>query len=173
MDRRLFLTRSIDTARLAALAAAGLLVPMRVQADWPAAGFNAKKLQPAMQGLLGSEDIQPSDQIELLTKEIAENGSSVPVAVNSKLANTEAIYLFAEKNPAPALAEFMFTNKVDAHVSCRIKLGESGNLIVVVRAGGKLYSKQGFVKVTAGGCASNTDYTGQQPLLAGDHHGQA
>ena len=33
MDRRLFLTRSIDAARLAELAAAGLLVPMQALAD--------------------------------------------------------------------------------------------------------------------------------------------
>ena len=126
-----------------------------------------------MQGLLGSDNIQPSDPIELLARDIAENGSSVPVALNSKLADTEAIYLFAEKNPAPALAEFLFTSKVDAHVSCRIKLGESGNLIMVDRAGSKLYSKRRFIKVTAGGCASNTGSGGQPQRRIGDRHGQA
>lgn len=173
MERRIFLTRSVAAATLATAAAAGLLVPLRVQARWPAAGFNARKLQPAMQGLLGSEDIQPTDQIEILTKDIAENGSSVPVTLNSKLDNTEAIYLFAEKNPAPALAEFMFTDKVDPQVSCRIKLGQTGNLIAVARAGGKLYQSKRFIKVAAGGCAINSGDILRHPLASGGQHGQA
>ena len=106
----------------------------------------------AMSGLLGSGEITPSDQIEIDTNEIAENGSVVPIEVRSAIPDTQAISLFASKNPFPALAEFTLTPDVDPVISCRIKLAETGEVIVVVAAGGKLYSAKRPVKVTAGGC---------------------
>jgi len=153
MDRRLFLKTSLAASQVAALATAGLLTPTRVLADWSSAGFSAEKLDVAMQELLGTTSTEPSDQIEILTKDFAENGATVPVTLKSNIPDTEVIYLFAEKNPAPALAEYMLTPLVDAEVACRVKLGASGDLVAVAKAGGKLYSNRKFVKVVAGGCA--------------------
>jgi sulfur-oxidizing protein SoxY len=37
-------------------------------------------------------------------------------------------------------------------ISTRIKMGQTGNVIAVVKANGKLYSARKEVKVTIGGC---------------------
>jgi len=152
MKRRLFLKASLATGEIALLAGAGLLTPLQALASWPTDAFHADSLSAAMSGLLGSGEITPSDQIEIDTNEIAENGSVVPIEVRSAIPDTQAISLFASKNPFPALAEFTLTPDVDPVISCRIKLAETGEVIVVVAAGGKLYSAKRPVKVTAGGC---------------------
>ena len=38
------------------------------------------------------------------------------------------------------------------YVSTRIKMGKTGDVVAVIKAGGKLYSAKKPVKVTVGGC---------------------
>lgn len=152
MKRRLFLKASATTAEITLLAGAGLLSPLAAVANWPKDTFHAETLSAAMSGLLGDAEIVPSDQIKIDTKDIAENGAVVPIDVSSALPDTQTICLFASKNRAPALAEFLLTPEVDPTISCRVKLAETGEVIAVVSAGGRLYSARRSVKVTAGGC---------------------
>jgi sulfur-oxidizing protein SoxY len=107
-----------------------------------------------MQGLLGSAKPISSDLIDISTPELAENGANVPVEIKTAIPNSEVIYLFAEKNPFPAVAEFMLSPEVESFVSCRVKLAETGYLVVVVRADGRLFSARKPVTVVTGGCAT-------------------
>jgi sulfur-oxidizing protein SoxY len=152
MDRRIFLKASLATAQIGILAAAGMLTPRTLLAEWPAGAFHAETLESAMSGLLGTLDTEESDLIDIKVPEPAENGAVVPVDVRSDIPSTKTIYLFGAKNPAPTLAAFELTPEIEPTISCRVKLGATGDLVAVVRAGGRLYSARKPVEVVAGGC---------------------
>jgi len=76
----------------------------------------------------------------------------VPVGATSKLANTTAIYLLVEKNPTPLAAGFSIPAGTEPEVQTRLKMGQSTNVVAVVKADGKLYSATKETKVTLGGC---------------------
>jgi sulfur-oxidizing protein SoxY len=154
VDRRLFLRASLATTQIGMLAAAGLLLPRKVLAAWPSNAFNAETLDEAMSELLGATGAEESDKIDIRAPEPAENGAVVPVDVRSHIPDTEAIYLFGAKNPAPALAEFELSPEIESSISCRVKLAGTGDLIAVVRAGGRLYRAHRSVDVVAGGCGA-------------------
>lgn len=114
------------------------------------AGFEAKNLQDALAALGGAA--VDSKDITITTPDIAENGAVVPVGVSTSLPNTSEIYIFVEKNPSPLAAVFMIPAETEPMVQTRIKMGQSSNVIVVVKADGKLYSASKETKVTLGGC---------------------
>jgi sulfur-oxidizing protein SoxY len=152
MDRRIFIKASLATAQIGALAAAGLLAPRALLGEWPSDAFHAETLDDAVSGLIGNMQSEESDKISIKTPDPAENGAVVPIDVRSDIPDTEAIYLFGAKNPFPALASFELTPEIDPGISCRVKLGASGDLVAVVRAGGQFFSARVPVEVVAGGC---------------------
>jgi sulfur-oxidizing protein SoxY len=136
---------------LALAMAAGVLRPvMALAAEWNKAAFDAKALPEALKAL-GIAAAADSDKIDLKAPEIAENGAIVPIEVGSALPNTQSIYIFAEKNPQPLVAQFDLTG-IEPFISTRIKMGESAKVRVIVKADGKFYSASREVKVTIGGC---------------------
>jgi sulfur-oxidizing protein SoxY len=131
--------------------ALGALRPIRaLAAEWNKAAFDARALPDALKalGIAGAVD---SDKIDLKAPEIAENGAIVPVEITSAIPGTEALYLFAEKNPQPLVAQFDLSG-AEPFISTRIKMGESARVRAIVKAGGKFYSASREVKVTIGGC---------------------
>ncbi|MGZ8198308.1 MAG: thiosulfate oxidation carrier protein SoxY, partial [Burkholderiales bacterium] len=84
--------------------------------------------------------------------DIAENGAVVPVAITSKIPNTQSISILAEKNPFPLAATFDLANGADPYASVRLKLGQTSNVRAIVKADGKFYTAVKEVKVTVGGC---------------------
>jgi sulfur-oxidizing protein SoxY len=148
MQRRNFLQGVMNGGVAATLAT---LFPQAVLADWPKAAFESKDVNGALQALLGATDSQ-SEQVDVTAPDIAENGAVVPIKVSTKLDKVESITLIAEKNPSPLVASFNYSGDCAGFVSTRIKMGETQNVIVVVKSGGKLYSAQKSVKVTVGGC---------------------
>jgi sulfur-oxidizing protein SoxY len=133
-------------------AAIALLAPVRaVAAQWNKAAFDAKVLSDGLTQI-GAATVIESEQIDFKAPEIAENGAIVPIEVTSRLAQTQAIYVFADKNQYPLAGSFEFSNGAEPFVATRIKMSESARLTVVVRADGKFYSKAREVKVTIGGC---------------------
>jgi len=105
----------------------------------------------AMKSLSASNLIQSKD-IAITAPDIAENGAVVPIAVTSKIPNTQSISIVAEKNPFPLAATFDLSGGSEGYVSTRIKMGQTSNVHVVVKADGKLYTAVKEVKVTIGGC---------------------
>jgi sulfur-oxidizing protein SoxY len=152
MKRRIFLRGSLAAGVTAAAAAAGLLVPGRVLAAWPAAAFEAKTVDDALNELVGSASSEESGDITIKAPDIAENGAVVPVSVTTGLANVTSISIVAMNNPSPLTASFDLGPGTEGYVATRIKMGKTSNVLAVVKADGKLYSTKKEVKVTIGGC---------------------
>lgn len=150
--RRLILKGSMAAGTLGVAAGAGLLVPTQVLAAWPKEAFGQKTLDDALSTLLGSGEMTESADVNIKAPEIAENGAVVPVTVTAGMGDVESITIAAPNNPAPLVASFDFGPGAHGYASTRIKMGKSGDVIAVVKAGGKLYSAKKSVKVTIGGC---------------------
>ena len=101
---------------------------------------------------MGGSTAEKSADIIITAPDIAENGAVVPVAVASKIANTQSISILVEKNPSSLAAEFEILPGTEANVGTRVKMGQSSNVHAVVKAGGKYYVATKEVKVTLGGC---------------------
>jgi len=150
MKRRVFLKGTL--AGVGVAAGAGLLAPQAVLASWNKAAFDAKDANSAIEAAMGGKPADSAD-ITVEAPDIAENGAVVPVAINAtKMADVESITIVAENNSTPLAAIFTLSSGVKSFVSCRIKMGKTGKVIAVVKAGGKLYSASKEVKVTIGGC---------------------
>ena len=150
--RRTFLKGAGAASTVAVAVAAGLLKPTEVlAAEWNKAAFDAKGVPDALK-VLNSTGAADSKDITIKAPDIAENGAVVPVEVTSKIAGTTNIALLVEKNAAPLTANFDLANGADGYVSTRIKMGQTSNVRVVVKAGGKSYTAVKEVKVTIGGC---------------------
>jgi sulfur-oxidizing protein SoxY len=147
--RREMLAQSATVAGL--LATAGLL-PTAAQAAWNEGAFNAKTLAEVVKALGGSAPAESKD-VTITGPDIAENGAVVPVGASSSLAGVKRLLLLVEKNPSALAATFDVTDKVDANVSTRVKMGQSSNVYAVAMMGdGKVLFAQKEVKVTLGGC---------------------
>ncbi len=134
------------------IVAGSMLLPLKaLAAQWNAKAFDETRFPDALKSV-GALDLIESDQIELKTPEIAENGAIVPMQVTSNIPETERIYVFAEKNPQPLVASYTFLKGVQPFFATRIKMGESAKVHVVVLAGGKHYTVSRDVTVTIGGC---------------------
>jgi sulfur-oxidizing protein SoxY len=131
-------------------AAAGLL-PLRASANWNKPGFEAKAPADAIKNL-GAGNLIESKDIAITAPDIAENGAVVPVAVTSRIPNTQSISIIAEKNPFPLAATFEVANGAEPYTSVRIKLGQTSHVRAVVKADGRFYTAAKEVKVTVGGC---------------------
>jgi sulfur-oxidizing protein SoxY len=152
MKRRIFLKRSLAAGSVGVAAATGLLAPQQVLAAWNKAAFESKELSGALNALLGSSDMSESSDINVKAPDIAENGAVVPITVDAGMEGVESIAIIASNNPVPLVANFVMGPGATGFVSTRIKMGKTGDVIGVVKAGGKLYSAKKEVKVTIGGC---------------------
>ena len=146
--RRNFLKLSIGTCA----AAAGLLQAGAAwAATWNKNGFDSKTAVDA-QNSLGATNLIDSRDITITAPDIAENGAIVPVAITSKIPNTQSISIIAEKNPFPLAASFDISAGGEAYVSTRLKMGQTSNVRAIVKADGKFYTAIKEVKITVGGC---------------------
>lgn len=150
--RRSFLKFAGGVATLAAAGAAGLLRTAESwAAGWNKAGFESKALADALKSLGATNPVESRD-IVITAPDIAENAALVPVAVTSKLANTQQISVVAEKNPFPLAATFDMANGAEGYVRTDIKMGQTSDIWAVVKADGKFYVARTEVKITVGGC---------------------
>lgn len=152
MKRRTILKGTLATGIACAAASAGLLTPQTVLAAWPKDAFEAKTVDDAVKGVLGSTSLTASDKITIKLPPIAENGAVVNVTVSSSLSGVESITILAEKNNNPLCASFNMSPNMDTFIKTRIKVAKTSSVIAVLRSGGKLYSAGKEVKVTIGGC---------------------
>ena len=118
---------------------------------WNKAAFESKALADALKGLGAANPVESRD-ITITAPDIAENGAVVPIAVTSKIPNTQSIAILAEKNPFPLAASFDVSGGGEGYVSVRLKMGQTSNVYAIVKADGKYYSAVKEVKVTIGGC---------------------
>jgi sulfur-oxidizing protein SoxY len=150
--RRTFLKLTGAASAFAAACAAGLVASGQAwAATWNKAGFESKALADVMKSL-GATGAAESKDIVITAPDIAENGAVVPVAITSKLPNTQQISIVAEKNPFPLAATFDIAGGSEGYVSARIKMGQTSDVWAVVKADGKYFTARKEVKITVGGC---------------------
>jgi sulfur-oxidizing protein SoxY len=135
------------TGAFATLVSLGIITQSQALAAVERASFQVKTLDDALKATPAA-----SDQVSVVAPDIAENGAVVPVGATSNLPNTTDIYLIVEKNPTPLSCAFMIPAGTAPEVQTRLKMGQSTNVVAVVKADGKLYSATKETKVTLGGC---------------------
>ena len=130
-----------ETIALGLGAAALSFMPLRVEAS--VEGFIAD--------FTGGADV--TDGVVILTApEIAENGNTVPIAVEAP--GAAAIMLIATGNPIPPVATFNFGELAASQsASTRIRLAGTQDVVAIARmADGSFKRASATVKVTIGGC---------------------
>lgn len=90
--------------------------------------------------------------VSLTAPEIAENGNTVPIAVDAP--GAREVIVFADGNPLPGVATFIFGPMAGSHfASTRIRLAQTQNVVAVAKmADGSFMQASAAVKVTIGGC---------------------
>jgi len=147
MKRRRFLGVTLASA---------LLAPVQVfAAIWNKKAFNATDIGEA-EGSLSIADEIPSKDIDITAPSRAENGAIVQVAVNSHIPNSEAIAIFVDKNPTALIGNTMFSRGASANMVTRIKMAETSDIKVVVKAENRYYTASKKVIVLEGGCGDAT-----------------
>jgi sulfur-oxidizing protein SoxY len=130
-----------DTLALGLGAAALTVLPFRTQAasDDIIAQFT------------GGADIVEAG-VTLTTPEIAENGNTVPIAVDAP--GAQAILVVATENPVPEVVTFNFGELAASQsASTRIRLAGTQEVMAIARmADGSFARATNVVKVTIGGC---------------------
>jgi sulfur-oxidizing protein SoxY len=134
-------------------ASAGLLASGEAiaQAAWNKAAFDTKNLNDTIKALGGTSATESKD-IVITSPDIAENGAVVPFSISSKLPKTESLALLIEKNPNMLAANFVIPDGTEPAVTTRVKMGQTSNVLALVKADGKFYYAVKEVKVTLGGC---------------------
>ena len=157
-DNGFLATRRLILQGVGAVAMVGLgnlpfLAPALAAANdkYPEDAFKAKSEADAIKALYGKAP-EVSDKVKIDAPEIAENGAVVPVSVTTTLTEVTSIAFLVSENPVALVAAYKIPAGTLPSVANRIKMAKSSNVIVVVEAGGKLYSATKEVKVTVGGC---------------------
>ncbi len=151
-NRRIFLRAGMASAAAGMAVAAGLLTPRMVLAAWPKQAFEATKVDDAIKAVYGSTALEPSDKVTVKTPDIAENGAVVSITVRQKLPGAQSISILVPENGSKLAASYELSKQCSSFITCRIKMRKTSDVIAVVKAGDKLYSAKGRVKVTLGGC---------------------
>ena len=147
MKRRTLLKAGVQVA------VAGIIFPGAAIAEYPTKAFLAKETPEALREILGSADIGESDKIEIEAPHIASDPNMVPVRVRSGFANTESISLVVAGNESPFTAHFRL-HESQNFVSTRIRMADTSDLLVVVKADGILYANQRPIRVGRNSCGA-------------------
>ena len=130
-----------------------VLVPIRaLAAVWNKEAFETTKLNEATKNLAVHNEIS-SQAIEIIAPDRAENGAVVQVEIKSNIANTESIAMLVEHNPTPLIATFMFSKGAEPYVVTRIKMAETSDIKIIVKAGDQYFTHAKNVVVLENGCS--------------------
>ena len=94
--------------------------------------------------------------INLKTPDIAENGSIVPIQIESFLNGEQTFYVFSSKNENPLTSIYHFHENMVPFVSTRLKLQESSKLHVFIKFNSNIVHAANDIEVTIGGCGEET-----------------
>jgi sulfur-oxidizing protein SoxY len=147
-SRRGFLRQ---TGLLGLAVSAVTFLPRMAYAAWNKPAFTAKTMADTYKAM-GVDSPTPSADVQLNASDIAENGAVVPLEAISKIPNTTQISFLVEKNPNMLTAQFDLGPDMLPEISTRVKMGQTSNVIALVKADGKFYTATKEIKVTLGGC---------------------
>jgi sulfur-oxidizing protein SoxY len=129
-----------------------LVLPCRaIAAIWNKSAFEETVLDKA-ENNLGVTDELTSKEIEIIAPDRAENGAIVQIEVKSRIPNTEAIAVFVENNPTALIGNYMFSNGALPHIVTRIKMAETSDIKIIVKAGTQYFTNSKNVVVLENGC---------------------
>ncbi len=149
-DRRDFIKAAGSLGLLATTGSLALPAAAQTPA-WNKSAFEAKTLAEVVKSLGGGAATESKD-ITITAPDIAENGAVVPVGVTSKVPGTQGVYILVDKNPNALAAGFTIPAGTEANVSTRIKMGQTSNVLALVKANNQFFVASKEVKVTLGGC---------------------
>ena len=122
-----------------------------ISQSWNKAAFETAKINEAIKNLaINNETV--SKEIKIIAPDRAENGAIVQVEIRSNLPNTESIAILVEKNPTPLIATFNFKNGAEPYVITRIKMAETSDIKIIVKADGQYFTNAKNVVVLENGC---------------------
>jgi len=158
MERRKFL--GMGAGMLAVLAAApSMLMAVnyreklpevwKIKNDEAAKGADMKGIEASIKAIFGSDKTEEG-KVKLKAPDIAENGAVVPISFKAE--GAKRIAVFQSANPESTVAIFDIPERGLPDYSIRIKMQQTGTVVVVAEIGGKLYKAAKMVKVTVGGC---------------------
>jgi len=161
MSRRGFL-RALVTMIAGTAVLKDLLIPDKVTAQAGQLGMPQpdELVDATLKRLFGSRGFQRGDdKIKVELPQIAEDGGSVAIGIDSSLPVSGAValsslYIISDKNRRPMLAKFSFTPECGrASVATSVRLATSTDVRVVAEmSDGTLYSVIRPVRVTISGC---------------------
>jgi sulfur-oxidizing protein SoxY len=145
MKRRTLLKASLQ------LAAGASLFPGVATSAYPTRAFLAKEIPEALREVFGTADIGESANIEIEAPHIASDANMIPVRVKSGFENTESISLVVAGNESPFTAFFRIYQP-QSFVSTRIRMTDSSDLLVIVKADGVLHTNKRPIRVGRNSC---------------------
>lgn len=101
--------------------------------------------------VMGTSPPMKDTGLTLEIPQVAENSALVPVAMGAS-GPVDGLYLLAEGNPGPLLAEFHFYGSALPQVSLRVKLNQTGPVTALSRSPDGWMRLDRQVKVAVGGC---------------------
>jgi sulfur-oxidizing protein SoxY len=151
-NRRQVLERGAVSGLGVALAALGLTASGRVWSQqFVESAFTAKSIPDAFKALGVAAPTESADVL-ITAPDIAENGAVVPVHIRSNLPRTQSIVLLVEKNPNSIAGGYEILEGMEPEIGMRIKMGQTSEIVAVVRADTRFYMARKEIKVTLGGC---------------------
>jgi sulfur-oxidizing protein SoxY len=154
-SRRKFIKALLSISVYGLTMAGSILQSTMAQTPWLKENFSAGSFDQTMRRLFGAGDIIDSNKIKISRlPRVAENGASVPITISSTLEHVEKISILVEQNSSPLSAEFFLSPALAVHVSARLKMAKTSNVVIIVQSAGKYYRTSRLVKVTTGGCGA-------------------
>jgi sulfur-oxidizing protein SoxY len=152
------ITHKIRRRDLLSMAGTGVVAIAGISLFAGNARADAAAVAKAMKKNVGDKSAK-SGRVTLELPQIAENGNTVPIAIEVESPMTEddyvkALHIYAEGNPSPEVASFRFSPQSGkARVSTRMRMIKSQNIIAVAEmSDGSVYMGKKAIKVTIGGC---------------------
>ncbi len=149
--RRRLLKGTLATGLFGAMLGSGLLKPRLAMAAWQKQAFDAPAVSDALFALTGRDiEVAESELITIKGPSMAEDRNSVHIKIIADLPDVEFIAILVPNNPFPLAASFELAPGVLGHVSTRIKMKQSGDVIAVVRAASQYYHAREEITVNLG-----------------------
>ena len=158
MQRRKFLGLGAGIFAVAAAAPSMLMAEnyrkalpkaWEIKNDEKSKGEDMSGVNAAIKTIFGTDKVEEG-KVKLKAPDIAENGAVVPVSF--KAMGAKKIALMQTADPETVVAIFDVPERGIPDYSVRIKMQQTGHVVVVAEIDGKLYKAEKVVKVTVGGC---------------------
>ena len=154
-NRRDFL---VDGGSVAALLAVGFLPKMLTASEelvrWQENWFDETNSIDDTFLALGIKRPQFDERVVVDAPDTAENGAYVGVSVSSAIPNIVGVALLVEKNPSTLAGYFQMKRAKTLNFATKIKMAETSDLLILVKADEQYFINRRNIKVILGGCGS-------------------